>query len=268
MSTTGGWPDRPAPQPPGSPPQPGQAPAAASFPTRPSGPPPTAAPPTRRRLPAIEAKVVIVALIGVVSVSGALLTWQAALLGEEATDRDRQSLAETVNTEQVAARINARVETELQAFAQFKQDLVLAAGLASTADRLTDQGRDDEAADAAEAANVRREVADNLALLTFPLDYVDGDQDTGEVAFDERRRRDDLVRAESAELRVDPDVTAAEADERRDESQRLVGLIIPLALAVFVLTLAQLMRSARLRPLVAGVGVVVWLGAGFTAIFG
>ena len=42
-------------------------------------------------------------LIGLVSVTGAVLTWRSAQLGEYATDNDRQSVAETVRQEQDAA---------------------------------------------------------------------------------------------------------------------------------------------------------------------
>ena len=42
----------------------------------------------------VDVKLVIAVLIGVVSVTGAFITWKSSQLGEQATDKDRQAIAE------------------------------------------------------------------------------------------------------------------------------------------------------------------------------
>ena len=216
----------------------------------------------------LDLKLLIVVMIGVVSVTGAVLTWRSAQLGEYATDKDRQSLAETVQLEQDRAATAAQVDNEVESFARYQEEVATAEQLEVQADTLRNQGRAADAAAAEDEASERRELADSLASLTFNLAYVVEDPDTGALTFDEEQRTEDLTRQRSSAFPADPAQTADEADALRNRSQRLVGWIIPLVLAILFFTVAQLIASRRLRPVLAGVGLVVYVGATLVAFVG
>lgn len=274
---SGGWPERPQPGPPSE----GPAPAPPAPPTAPTSPQPHAAEwPTAPPLATsrsdddrswFDLKFLIVIMIGIVSVTGAVLTWQASQLGEYATDKDRQSLAETVRQQQDQAAVAAQVDQEIASFARYKEQLANAVQLEAQAGQLRAQGREDQALDAEDDASEQRQLADDLIGLTLGVqssDYVIGDPDTADVTFDEERRTTDLNRQRSADFPADPEQTAAEGDDLRERSQRLVGWTIPLVLAVVLFTVAQLVASRRLRPFAAGVGLVVYLVATVAAFAG
>lgn len=256
---SGGWPER------GGEPAPPPTPHAAPWP---GAAPPAAPPPSGSRWAWLDLKLVIVVMIGVVSVTGAVLTWQASQLGEYATDKDRQSLAETVQEQQDAAATAAQVDNEVEAFARYQEELATAEQLELQAETLRGQGRVEDAVAAEDEATERRELADSLASLTFNLAYVVEDPNTGTLTFDEEQRTEDLTRQRNAAFPADPEQTADEADDLRDRSQRLVGWIIPLVLAILLFTVAQLVASRRLRPAIAGAGFVVYLGATLIAFVG
>src|SRR3954471_21894519 len=142
------------------------------------------------RLQRVDAKLVIAVLIGLVSVTGAVITWKSSQLGEKAVDRDRQAIAETVLQEQSNANVETQVRDEQQAFAQYKEDLTNAQLLDTQADAFTASGLAVEAAGARDEAATLREVADRLASLTFNISYVKTDPTTKlptEFLIDQRR---------------------------------------------------------------------------------
>src|SRR5882724_4985874 len=100
------------------------------------------------RLQRVDAKLVIAVLIGLVSVTGAVITWKSSQLGEKAVDRDRQAISETVLQEQSNANVETRVRDEEQAFAQYKEDLTNADLLDKQADQLDGLGLPAQAAQA------------------------------------------------------------------------------------------------------------------------
>jgi hypothetical protein len=221
------------------------------------------------RLQRVDAKLVIAVLIGLVSVTGAVITWQSSQLGEKATDRDRQAVAETVLQEQSNANVETQLRDEQQAFQQYKEDLINAQLLDAQADRLLAAGLPVEAAQARDEAGVQREVANDLASLTFSTEYVQTDDATGlpsEFLID--RRRADLRRNDDQAAKVNPDQTVAQATDFRRRSQRLEGWTIPLVLAVVLLTIATITKNARARPFIASVAVVVYVLSAGIALLG
>jgi hypothetical protein len=200
-------------------------------------------------------------LIGVVSVTGAVVTWRAALLGEQATDKDRQAVAETALQERNEANAELQLRSEADAFARYRAGLVIAQQLDGEAETLRGQGLEAEAQAAEADADVQREVADTLALNTFSTNYVEFDEAGIPVSFDRDRRRADLLRFDQEAVRVDPEQTVDDADELRDRSQRLVGWIVVFVAAAVILTIAQIVTRKALRPPLIGLGVVVYLVA-------
>ena len=195
------------------------------------------------------------------------MTWRAARYAEEATDKDRQAVAETVVVQQNNANVETQLRDEQAAFVQYRADLANAELLALDAEALAAAGLEAEARAATDEAAVQRELADRLASLTFSLDYVIEDAE-GNLSFDEDRRRDDLRQQNEAAFRVDPDSRAEEAVDLRQKSQRLVGWIVPLVGAIVLLTVAQVSRRAVVRTAVAAGGVAVYAVATVAAVTG
>jgi len=211
---------------------------------------------------------VIAVLIGVVSVTGAVMTWQSSQRGESATDKDRQAIAETVLQEQSNANVEARVRDEAQAFAQYKENLTNAQLLNKQADDLRAAGFAIEAAQARDQASELERVADSLAGLTFSLDYVETDDNGLPTNFLIDKRRADLRRADEQASQVNPDQTAQQAIDLRNQSQRLEGWTIPLVLSVVLLTLATITARERWRGWIAGAAVVIFVLSAAIALFG
>jgi hypothetical protein len=221
------------------------------------------------RIQRVDAKLVIAVLIGLVSVTGAVMTWQSSQMGEKAVDRDRQAIAETVLQEQSNANVETRLRDEQQAFAQYKENLSNAQLLDKQADQLATAGLPVEAAQARDEAGVQREVANDLASLTFSTQYVKTDDATGlPTDFLIEARRADLRRNDDQAAKVKPDQTVAQAVDFRRQSQRLEGWTIPLVLAVVLLTVATITKNAKARPWIASVAVVIYVLSAGIALLG
>ena len=205
----------------------------------------------------VTQKIIIALLIGIVSVTVAILTWRSAFLDEQALDSDRQAVAETVLQQQNLVNVDTQLRAEQEAFAEYRATIINADELEAEAQRLgsTDPAVSTELLD--EATSLR-EVADNLANLTFRLEYVDEDPDTGELTFDLERRRDDLEQENEAAVRANPDEAVETAVALRDRSQRLVGWIVVLAAAIVILTLAQISKNTRLRLILVGGAMTIY----------
>jgi protein-S-isoprenylcysteine O-methyltransferase Ste14 len=212
------------------------------------------------RLRRVDQKLVIAVLIGLVSVTGAVMTWQSSQLGENAVDRDRQAIAETVLQEQSNANVETQLRDEQQAFAQYKQQFANAALLETEADQLESAGATVDAARARDQAGEQREVANNLASLTFSTAYVVFDDRTGlpkDFLIDQRRS--DLRQNDSQAAKVNPDQTVEQAVDFRRRSQRLEGWTIPLVLAVLLLTIATITKRSQWRPWLGGAAVLIFV---------
>ena len=212
------------------------------------------------RLRRIDQKLVIAVLIGLVSVTGAVMTWRSSQLGEKAVDRDRQAIAETVLQEQSNANVETQLRDEQQAFAQYKEQLTNAKLLETEAEQLDRAGATVDAARARDQAGEQREVANNLASLTFSTAYVVFDNTSGlpkDFLIDQRRS--DLRQNDSQAAKVNPDQTVAQAVDFRQRSQRLEGWTIPLVLAVVLLTIATITKRSQWRPWLAGAAVVIFV---------
>ncbi len=274
--------DAPRPGWPGARPSWEPAPPAAAQPaatTPPAAVPPTPAWPTDASTTAdsgpwyrreIDLKLVVAVLIGLVSVTGAVMTWRSAQLGEEATDQDRLALAETV----IVRRDTADNELALQDGRELAAAHVAAITAAETleAQASTLQGQSEEAASAArdeaeELRAVAQGIVDSFNARVALVDYIVAD-DQGRLTLDERSLRSDLEALSESEAQVQPELTARAANERRDESERYDLWRIPLAAAVVLLTLAQIFRWKPVRLGLTGIATGVWIVASVLAFSG
>jgi hypothetical protein len=221
------------------------------------------------RMRRIDVKLVIAVLIGLVSVTGAVMTWRSSKLGENATDKDRQAVAESVLQEQSNANIETQVRNEAQAFEQYKEDLNNAQLLKAEGDSLENQSFFIEADQARDQARELEQAAGTLADNTFSLDYVKTDDTTKlPTAFLIEKRRADLRRADEQASQVHPDQTAQQARDLRSRSQRLEGWTILLVLSVVLLTVATIIRSDRARIWIASSAVIIFVVAASVAFLG
>jgi hypothetical protein len=197
-------------------------------------------------------------LIGVISVVGALATWQAVRHGSAASDRDRQAILEAVTQERALARSELKLRFEEAQYAKYRGDLAAADFL----ERLSvdARGGGDEAKARQyeiEAANLR-DVAENMATLTFPglENYLTGEGD--KQRFDLAKRRDELEREDQEAFEADPKQTSSEADAFRSKSQRLIAAVSLFALSVVLLSVAYV-GSGRLQSMLAIAGTGLFL---------
>jgi hypothetical protein len=208
----------------------------------------------RRRI--TDVKLVIAVLIGVVSVTGAAITWQASVLSERATDHDRLSIAETVQQQQLTAEAELLFANEKARAAEYLADLAAADSLDAQADAASD-------ADVAEGlrlqADTLRAEADRLTSTgAAPVSFIEYlDEEAG--VLDEDQLRDDLRTIQSGHRALDPERNAAEARRLREDGLRLVSYLLPLVAAIVVLTLAEISRRPRLRLALVGVSTTVWI---------
>jgi len=221
------------------------------------------------RLRRVDAKLVTAVLIGLVSVTGAVITWKSSQLGEKAVDMDRQAIAETVLVEQSIARIEVQVRDEHEAFVQYKERLKNAALLETEADNLGRSGLAIEAGQARDEAGVQREEANSLTgLSSLDLSYVSFGDDGVPTDLNVDQLRADLRAGDDQAAKLNPDRTVAQAVDYRNRSQRLEGWTIPLVLAVVLLTFATITRSVRARPWVASAAVVIFVLSASIALLG
>src|SRR4051794_4319701 len=212
------------------------------------------------QLQRVDQKLVIAVLIGIVSVTGAFMTWKSSQLGEKAVDMDRQAIAETVAQEQSKARIETQVQDAQQAFVAYKEKLTNAALLDGEADTLDGAGLSGEAADARDEAGSLRAEADNLAALSSVTpDLVETDDNGVPTAFRVDQFKAQLTTFDQqGAAKLNPSHTTALAVDFRRRSQRLEGWTIALVLAVVLLTIATITRNARARPWIAGCAVLIF----------
>jgi hypothetical protein len=221
---------------------------------------------------AIDLKLVIAVLIGLVSVTGAVVAWRSAISGEKATDKDRLALAESVIVAQADANTEVIVQDARVRFADHTAAVVAARLLDQQSGVFAGDGNDDAAREAADAAVEQRALASraleggNAPVLL--ADYVDDGDGTTVPELDEDRLREDLERIASDSNQVDPDQTEADAQELRDEGQRLDGFLIPMVGAIVLLTLAQISRRKPVRLGLAALGTSVWIVATIVAFGG
>lgn len=211
----------------------------------------------------VDIKLVIAVLIGFVSVTGAALAWKSSISGEQATDKDRQAVAETVTVEQARADSEIILQDARARFAQHAIDVVNAALLEEQAVAARATGDDDRADTFTDEAIELRAVASRVlegglgpVLLA---EYVDEGDGGARPTFAESRLSEDLDRIAAAQNRLDPVQTIRDADRLRAESERFDRWLIFIVAAVVLLTLAQISGIKLLRLALTGAGTSLWI---------
>jgi hypothetical protein len=235
-------------------------------------PPSWPAPVRRRWWQGLDIKIVIAVLIGLVSVTGAVLTWQASKFGESATDQDRLAVAQTVLKRQTETAVEAQLRDEQAAFEQFRQFTLDADLLRAQATDLEGQAAGDQPAESAaqlralavSARNEAARLASQADVLRFNGAFegsaVKNEADTGlPESYDVEARKQSLFISDQRTPELDPEATARKGVEFRQKGQRLSGWAIPLVGAVVLLTFAQLSRKEIMRNVLVGLAMAVYV---------
>lgn len=220
----------------------------------------------------VDLKLVIAVLIGLVSVTGAVMAFQSAIAGEHATDKDRQAIAETVTLEQSRADSEVILQDARARFAEHAIASVNAGLLEQQATAAAERG-DPEASrqladDAAELRVVARRVLEGTLGPVLLADYVSEGADGARPAFDETALSDDLERIAASQNQINPVQTVREADRLRDESLEYDRWVIFIVGAVVLLTLAQITGRKPFRLVLTGAGVSLWIVVSVLAFAG
>lgn len=211
----------------------------------------------------IDLKLVIAVLIGLVSVSGAVMAWQSSLAGEKATDKDRQAVAEAAVLAQAEADEQFIEQDARARFADHVVAIVTATTLEEQAAQFAAAGDGEQEREHLDEAAEQRAIATTIlegAFSPLPLaNYVPTEGATGAPVFDSERFEDDLTNSSEARASIDEQQTVRDANRLRAESQRLDGWLIALVAAIVVLTVAQISRAQPLRLGLAALGSVIWI---------
>jgi hypothetical protein len=197
---------------------------------------------------------VVTFLIGVATVFAAAYGWRAAAIGSTAAFDDRQSISETIATEQQTIDVALGVTGDLRDYSQYLADYAVAAELDNQADALQEDGGSGAARDNRQEAQLLRRTATQQAAdagVFGQFSIADDLEEPGATAriFD----LDDRVEARTAEEatgldspgQLDPDVWAQDAEDIRDRINALAAWALILLAAVLLFAIGEANSERR-----------------------
>ncbi|MDX6232080.1 MAG: hypothetical protein QOH68_1055 [Nocardioidaceae bacterium] len=199
-----------------------------------------------------DLRVLIPVLIGLVSVSVAVLAWRSSQLNENATDADRAGVTDSafVTLKELEARAFSTNfeagDTRLQLLQGEARALRADAEAAAT-----------PAAAAPLIARAEELEAQAAQLITLAT-RVPSDQNL-RTPFDVGAQVDRILTGDRELDRHDPEAQLAAGDELRSHSLQLATITVFLALSVLLLTVAQVNRGEILRLSLVFVAAAVWV---------
>ena len=216
----------------------------------------------------VEANVraVIAVSIAVVSVLGALVAWQATVIGEEAAKSDGLGLQEVTLRVQEEAKHQATVDEDVRIFALYHEHIDAAALLSADADRVRQS-------DPRLATNLDAQAQDELLLARTVHDYFQAARWIGpnDTSYPTQYVLDYLNANDPNTEKIRPEADFARGRALHWQTVLLIGLVAVFVAALVFLTLAQLSRR-QLRPLfasagfaVTGLGLLLWTLIGVVA---
>lgn len=201
--------------------------------------------------------------ISVMTVFGAGLALKAAQLGTSAVDGDRRAVLETVRVQQQRVAVKTQVRAEESLAARYRATLAEVDALERQARQARAAGRPAEAAELADRARVLRTVARNFRQF-FPSAVLKGEGARARFDADAARRlamaRGTIESQQAAEL--DPEQTAEQAQQVRDQGLRLQAWSIGLVLVLALLSFARLAEPVRPWLAVSGMVLFIVVAAG------
>jgi hypothetical protein len=218
----------------------------------------------------VRAKWTIAFLIGLATVTAALFTWRAAQIGSTAAYDDRQSISETVRTEQGAVERTIAIAAAAREYVRYRADYGVAAALdreaarlaAAGSERLADVSRA-EAAALREGATRRAAEAGVFGRVTIGSELLQ--PSATPRPFDIKARRRALEAEQSTALdspgKLNPSGFAQQADDIRRRVNGLVRFAFVITFAVLLYTLAEVSTRRRTMAAFAAAGIAVYIAA-------
>jgi pSer/pThr/pTyr-binding forkhead associated (FHA) protein len=201
--------------------------------------------------------------ISLMTVFGAGLALWAAYLGTTAVDGDRRAVLETIQVEQQRVAVKTQVRAEESLVARYRATLAEAEALDRQASQARAEGRSAEAVELEDRGRVLRTAAQSLRQFFLPQVLKgDGARARFDVATARRlaMARGTIESQQAAQL--DPEQTAAQAQQVRNRGLRLQAWSIVLVLVLALLTFARLSEPVRPWLAVGGMALFVVVAAG------
>lgn len=215
---------------------------------------------------------VVAFLIGLATVFAAAYGWRAAAIGSTAAFDDRQSISETINSEQQRMDIGVAVSNDTRGYTRYLINYAAAAELDNQADGLEKAGQDGAAAKARQEAQLLRRASTERAADSGVFGRSTIEDDLNQPSATPRPYSfEDQTRARTAEEqtgidspgKLNPNYWAQEAEGIRDRINGLAAWALIMLMAVLLFTVAEA-NSAR-RPVfyaaIAIGGFVLLVGA-------
>lgn len=221
---------------------------------------------------------VVAFLVGLATVSAAAFGWRAAAIGSTAAFDDRQSISETIASEQQAMDIGLAVSDDTRDFTRYLSNYAAAAELDNQADGLEKAGEGAAAADARREAQLLRRSSTERAAdsgvfgrSTIADDLAQPSETPRAYSLEDRRRARTAEEQTGIDSpgKLNPDRWAQEAEGIRDRINGLAVWALIVLLAVLMFSIAEA-NSAR-RPVfyaAMAVGAVVLLSGAVGGLTG
>ncbi len=199
----------------------------------------------------------IPALIGIVTLSAAFLAWRSVVHGEKATAEYRNAVLLRDKQETNLVRVALDINRGTEDVASISADLDLATRLNAQATLLeVDDPR--RVKMETRAADLQREAAQRRLQIPFDDTYLQQDKNGGYVLQQEALQLD-LENYYAGLFPPEPDEAAALAAKARAAGEDLTELIIALALAGLIATIAHVIPQRRLKVALVSTSACIWI---------
>jgi len=197
---------------------------------------------------------VVVGLIAVVSVCGATVAWRASVFASSAEAQDQHSIQQLVQKQEILAVNEGAVAEDERLFGIYGE-------LAASQARLSRQSVAVRATDPALSATLASQAYEDGALIRampafFSVQNPSTPDSRGNATYDRRRALAGLNENASSSLGdLHPKLLRHQADVLHTKTVHLIGAGALLVVALFFLTLAEILRPV-VRVVFAGFAVV------------
>jgi hypothetical protein len=196
-------------------------------------------------------KTIVALLIAAVTATGAVVAWRAALAADAANNADASGLAATINAEETRALNRVTTYEHYRAYTQYLRFNELGNAIYDDLVNASDEEYTILDRQKTEAWDLATELQESGFFISRYLNS-DGSYDTAQE-LDEAWA--DAARAK--DLNPDPHFTLG--DRLRAKSTNLVALLIPLALALLLMTVSESLAH-QVKYALAGGGTLVLVG--------
>jgi len=196
-------------------------------------------------------KTVVAVMLAVVTVTGAVVAWRAAVAADEAGNADFAGLAATLNAEETSALNTITAYEHYRAFTDYTRYNELGNAISIDLDSAGADGAQSLERQMREAWDLATEIQGSF----FENRYLDRDG-----TYDIPRELDELWADAAQQKDVNPEPHFARSDAMRAKSTSLIGILIALGASLVCFTLAGSLESS-LRVILAGGGTLFLIGS-------